>query len=129
MSWLHIMIFIPFVFAIFIPLLYKLFNEKFHIGWLIIPIPLLIFLYLASYIPTISTGKVMTSTLTWIPSLGIEFDYVFRWFILAFWTHHYGYRNTCHSLFHLLYVKRREVLHNFYVYLCLFMGALLVVVF
>ena len=52
MSWLHIMIFIPFIFAIFIPLLYKLFNEKFHIGWLIITDPfthLFIFSFLYSY--------------------------------------------------------------------------------
>ena len=129
MSWLHIMIFIPFVFAIFIPLLYKLFNEKFHIGWLIIPIPLLIFIYLASYIPTISTGKVITSTLTWIPSLGINFTTYLDGLSLLFGLIITGIGTLVihYSIYYMS--KEREVLHNFYVYLCLFMGAMLGVVF
>ena len=107
MSWLHIMIFIPFIFAIFIPLLYKLFNEKFHTGWLIIPIPLLIFLYLAYLYSHYFQWKGNDSTLPWIPSLGINFTTYLDGLSLAFWTYYYGDRNTCHSLFHLLYVKRK----------------------
>ena len=73
MSWLHIMIFIPFAFAIIVPLLYKLFNQKLHIGWLVLPIPILIFTYLSTYITTISNGESFSYTFSWIPSLDINF--------------------------------------------------------
>ena len=95
----------------------------------IIPIPLLIFLYLASYIPTISTGNVMTSTLPWIPSLGINFTTYLDGLSLLFGLIITGV-GTLVILYSIYYMsKERESLHNFYVYLCLFMGAMLGVVF
>ena len=84
MSWLPIMIIIPFIFAIFIPILYKLFTPRIHTGWFVFPIPLLIFIYLLFYIPTVTSGEVITHTLPWIPSLGINFTTYVGWFIANF---------------------------------------------
>ncbi|WP_428908877.1 Na+/H+ antiporter subunit A [Niallia sp. Krafla_26] len=129
MSWLHIMIFIPFIYAIIIPFLYKLFNHKFHTGWLVIPIPILIFIYLSSYITTISNGEVLSYTLSWIPSLNINFTAYLDGLSLIFGLIITGI-GALVILYSIYYMsKEREALHNFYVYLCLFMGAMLGVVF
>jgi hypothetical protein len=63
LSWLHIMIFIPFLFAILVPFLYKKFTPRIHTGWFVLFVPLLIFIYLLSFIPLISKGNTATATL------------------------------------------------------------------
>ena len=129
MSWLHIMIFIPFIYAIIIPLLYKLFNHRFHTGWLVLPIPILIFVYLTTYITTISNGEVLSYTLSWIPSLDIHFTTYLDGLSLIFGLIITGI-GALVILYSIYYMSReREALNNFYVYLCLFMGAMLGVVF
>lgn len=129
MSWLHIMIFIPFVFAIIIPFLYKLFNQKIHTGWFVLPIPILIFSYLSTYISTISKGQTFSYTFSWIPSLNINFIAYLDGLSLLFGLIITGI-GALVILYSIYYMsKEREALHNFYVYLCLFMGAMLGVVF
>ncbi|MCQ6273942.1 Na+/H+ antiporter subunit A [Bacillus sp. V3B] len=129
MSWLPIMIVIPFITTIFIPILYKLFIPRIHTGWFVFPIPLLIFIYLLTYIPAVSSGNMVKHTLPWIPSLGINFtnyldglSLVFALLITGI-----GVLVILYSIYYMS--KMRESLHNFYVYLMLFMGAMLGVVF
>ena len=129
MSWLPIMIIIPFIFAIFIPILYKLFTPRIHTGWFVFPIPLLIFIYLLFYIPTVTSGEVITHTLPWIPSLGINFITYLDGLSLIFSLIITGV-GALVILYSIYYMSKvRESLHNFYVYLMLFMGSMLGVVF
>src|SRR3954469_3521614 len=123
------MIIIPFIFAIFIPILYKLFIQRIHTGWFVFPIPLLIFIYLLTYIPAVSSGQIVQHTLPWIPSLGINFTNYLDGLSLIFALLITGV-GTLVILYSIYYMsKARESLHNFYVYLMLFMGAMLGVVF
>ncbi|WP_433958919.1 Na+/H+ antiporter subunit A [Cytobacillus horneckiae] len=129
MSLLHIMILIPFIFAIFVPLLYKLFNSRIHTGWFVLIIPVVIFIYLLRFIPGISSGEAAYQSLNWIPSFGINFDayvdglgLVFGLLITGI-----GALVILYSIYYLS--KEKEALHNFYVYLLMFMGAMLGLVF
>ena len=129
LSWLHIMIFLPFIFALFIPLIYKSLNPRVHTGWFVLPIPFVIFLYLLSCIPTVAGGNTVTYTLPWIPSLGINITAYLDGLSLIFGLLITGI-GTLVILYSIYYMsKTREALHNFYVYLSLFMGAMLGVVF
>ena len=123
------MIFIPFITAIFIPILYKLFAPRIHIGWLVLPIPLLLFSYLLTFLPAVSRGEVVSHTLPWIPSLGINFTNYLDGlsFIFALLITGVGTLVILYSIYYMS--KIRESLHNFYVYLMLFMGAMLGVIF
>lgn len=129
MSWLPIMIIVPFIFAIFIPILYKWFTPRIHTGWFVLPIPLLIFIYLLTYIPSVSSGVLFLHSIPWIPSLEINFTTYLDGLSLIFGLLISGVGSLV-ILYSIYYMsKTRESLHNFYVYLMLFMGAMLGVVF
>lgn len=127
MSLLHIAIISPLILAIFIPMLHKYFH-KIHTGWFILPLPVLLFSYFMSYYPGTAHGKSVTETLSWIPSLGIHFaaridglGLLFALLITGI-----GALVVLYSIYYLS--KEKEKLNQFYVYLLLFMGAMLGVV-
>ncbi|MFE8697196.1 Na+/H+ antiporter subunit A [Cytobacillus sp. FJAT-53684] len=125
MSWLHIMIFIPFIFALFVPFVYKWFTPQVHTGWFVLAAPLAVFLYLLKYIPTISAGEAIRSDLPWMPSLGINYTIYIDGLGLIFGLLITGI-GALVVLYSIYYMsKEREALHNFYVYMLLFMGAML----
>ncbi|MEH7272950.1 Na+/H+ antiporter subunit A, partial [Neobacillus vireti] len=70
---LHIMILIPFIFAIAVPYIYKQLTPRIHTGWFVLFIPLVIFVYLLSFIPKISEGNTFRETVPWIPAYNINF--------------------------------------------------------
>jgi multicomponent Na+:H+ antiporter subunit A len=73
LAWLHIIISIPFLLALVVSLLYKQFIDRIHTGWFVLGVPISIFLYLLIvYLPAISQGDTLISTLAWIPSLDIN---------------------------------------------------------
>lgn len=129
MPWLHVVIFIPFLFAIFVPFLFKWFNKKIHTGWFVFFVPLVLFIYLVQYIPILSNGDTIIRSLPWMPSLGINFttyldglSLIFSLLITGI-----GALVVLYSIYYM--AKDKEALHNFYVYLLLFMGAMLGLVF
>ncbi|MGN7401812.1 Na+/H+ antiporter subunit A [Cytobacillus praedii] len=125
MSWLHLMIFIPFVFAIFVPFVYKWFSGRVHTGWFVLAAPLAVFLYLLKYIPSISNGETIRLDLPWMPSLGINYTAYIDGLSLIFGLLITGV-GALVVLYSIYYMsKEREALHNFYVYMLLFMGAML----
>jgi len=129
MYWLHIMILIPFVFAAFVPILYRKFTPRIHTGWFILFIPLTIFTYLLTFIPEISNGNTMYETVSWIPTYNINFAIYLDGLSLLMGLIIVGV-GTLVILYSIYYMnKHREALHNFYVYLLLFMGAMLGLVF
>lgn len=129
MSWLHIMIIIPFAFALIVPFIYKKFTPRIHTGWFVLFIPLIIFVHLVTYIPVISNGETIYSTFAWIPSLDINFTTYLDGLSLIFGLLISGI-GTLVIFYSIYYMSiEREALHNFYIYLLLFMGAMLGLVF
>lgn len=127
MSLLHIAILLPFVYAAIVPLLYKQ-VRRVHTGWFVLPVPAVLFTYLISRLPEVREGNVFIHSVPWIPSAGIEFTVYMDGLGLLFSLLISGIGSlvVLYSIFYLS--KAKEALHNFYVYLLLFMGAMLGVV-
>ncbi len=122
---MHFIILLPFIAAIFIPFVYKKWNIHLHTGWFVIIVPLFIFINLLFQIPAISNGDTIFLSMKWIPSLGINFDIYLDGLALMFALIISGI-GTLVVLYSIFYMaKEREALHNFYVYLLMFMGAML----
>lgn len=127
MSYLHLAILAPLLLAIFIPFINKRFL-RIHTGWFVLPLPVLLFIYFLSFIPITSNQQTVTESLKWIPSLGIHFTakadglgLIFALLITGI-----GSLVVLYSIYYL--AKNKEKLNTFYVYLLLFMGAMLGVV-
>ncbi|MGI5891441.1 MAG: Na+/H+ antiporter subunit A [Bacillota bacterium] len=128
MSWLHLTIITPFLYTVFIPLIFK-YIRRIHTGWFVLPIPIISFIYLMRYIPIVADGIPSVYSVPWISALGINFTVYIDGLalILGLLICGIGALVVLYSIYYL--VKEREALHNFYVYLLLFMGSMLGVVF
>jgi multicomponent Na+:H+ antiporter subunit A len=127
LSLLHLVILAPFILAMFVPFLYKYFRQI-HTGWFVLALPILLFTYLIQYLPTTSKGESVIASVNWIPSLNIHYTvYVDGLGLLfALLITGIGALVVLYSIYYLS--KKTEALNNFYVYLLLFMGAMLGVV-
>ncbi|MBU5244136.1 Na+/H+ antiporter subunit A [Bacillus halotolerans] len=127
MQLLHFAILSPFVFAFIIPFLAK-YAKRVHMGWFVLILPVLLFIYFLPMIRMTQSGETLRSVLEWIPSLGINFTvYVDGLGLLfALLITGIGSLVTLYSIFYLS--KEKEQLGPFYVYLLMFMGAMLGVV-
>lgn len=129
MSIFFTFIFLPLICAMFVPLLYKYLNRLVHTGWFVLLVPLSIFIYLLRYIPDVAAGNTYKYTLSWIPSLDINFTSYVDGLSLLFGLLISGI-GTLVIIYSIFYMSKvREALHSFYVYLLMFMGAMLGVVF
>ncbi|RLL47754.1 Na+/H+ antiporter subunit A [Oceanobacillus piezotolerans] len=127
MTVLHWAIISPFLLAILVPFLYK-YGRKIHTGWFVLLLPLALFIYFLTFLPRSSAGEVVLRTVPWVPSLGINFDLYIDGLSLLFALLITGI-GTLVILYSVYYLsKTKEKLNNFYVYLLLFMGAMLGVV-
>jgi len=91
-------------------------------------VPLLLFLYLLTYLPSVYQGtKSILFKNEWIPSLGISLDFKIDGLSMLFGLMITGI-GTLIYLYAAEYLKRDENIHRFYCYLTLFMGAMLGVV-
>lgn len=120
-------IFIPMLAAILVPLLYKR-MKNIHTGWFVLTVPATLAVIYATYIAQVSKGEVFTAELPWIPSLDISIVSYLDGLSLLFSLLITGIGSlvVLYSIFYL--DKHKEKLHNFYVYLLLFMSAMLGVV-
>ncbi|MFO1445359.1 Na+/H+ antiporter subunit A [Bacillus sp. Bva_UNVM-123] len=127
MSLLHLAVISPFLLAIFIPILYKLFR-RIHTGWFVLPLPILLFSYFLSFLPFISKKEIIIESVPWIPVLGIDFTVKVDGLglLFALLISGIGALVVLYSIYYL--AKEKEKLNTFYVYLLLFMGAMLGVV-
>ena len=127
MTVLHWATISPFLLAILIPFVYK-YLRRIHTGWFVLLVPLALFIYFLSFLPLTSAGEVVMQTVPWVPSLGIHFDLYVDGLSLLFTLliTGIGALVVLYSIFYLS--KPEEKLNNFYVYLLLFMGAILGVV-
>ncbi|WP_134702422.1 Na+/H+ antiporter subunit A [Ammoniphilus sp. YIM 78166] len=127
MAWLQLAILSPFLLAIFVPFLYK-YVRQIHTGWFVLILPLVLFTYLVQFLPTVSRGESIQHTIEWIPSLGINFTAYVDGLGLLFGLLITGIGSlvVLYSIYYLS--KEKEALNSFYVYLLMFMGAMLGVV-
>ncbi|KMT61328.1 Na+ H+ antiporter subunit A [Listeria fleischmannii 1991] len=126
MSLLHLAIILPFVVAIIIPIIYK-WTKKIHTGWLVLPVPIILFIYFLSFIPKTMNGSTV-ETFQWIPRYGINFTVVVDGLSLLFALLITGIGSLV--VFYSIYYlgKNKERLNNFYAFLMIFMTAMLGVV-
>ncbi|MCZ2260377.1 Na+/H+ antiporter subunit A [Sporosarcina sp. G11-34] len=127
MYTIAIAIFIPFIAAALIPLIYKKIPSV-NIGWFVLFIPLTLFIMLARYIPAVAAGETYIQTIKWIPSAGIDFTTYLDGLSMIFGLLITGV-GTLVILYSIHYLSERESLGHFYVYLLMFMGSMLGVIF
>ncbi len=126
MSLLHLAIIAPLLFAIFIPFLFKRLN-LIHTGWFVFCLSIILFIYFLQFLPEIQHDAIQ-ETINWIPSLGINFTAYLDGLSLLFALLITGIGSLV-SLYSIYYLsKEKEDLGSFYVYLLMFMGAMLGVV-
>lgn len=127
MSLLHFAIIAPLLFAILVPFFYKNFRQI-HTGWFVLPLPILLFIYFFSFISTTRSQQTIMETFHWIPSLGINFTAKIDGLglLFALLITGIGALVVLYSIYYLS--KDKEKLNTFYIYLLLFMGAMLGVV-
>lgn len=120
-------IFLPILAAILVPFLYKAMRNV-HTGWFVLIVPVFLFIYYIRFVKGILNGEVHISELPWIPSFDISFmayldglSVLFSLLITGI-----GALVVLYSIFYL--DKTREKLNNFYVYLLMFMTAMLGIV-
>ncbi|GGG20108.1 Na+/H+ antiporter subunit A [Paenibacillus abyssi] len=127
MSLLHAVILLPFAFAVIVPLLHKYIN-KLHTGWFVLPVPVLLLTYFLQRISQVQDGRVIEESIPWIPSLNIHFTAYLDGLSLLFSLLITGIGSLV-VLYSIYYMsKDKEAIHRFYVYLLIFMGAMLGVV-
>src|SRR5690625_3581453 len=120
-------ILLPFIAAIFLLLFCRNFK-KFHIGWIVLLVPAILFILLSRKIPVVAKGLTLTHSTNWIPSYDINLvthldglSMIFGLLITGI-----GSLVVIYSIYYL--VKEKFIL-QFYIYLLLFMGSMLGVVF
>src|SRR5690625_2682166 len=114
----------PLLIAFFVPVLSKLKN-KIHTGIFIFFVPFFIFLYFLQFIG--NDFSPLTKTYRWIPSLHINIDLYLDGLILLFVLLISGIGSLV-VLYSIYYLDHTERLGQFYVYLLMFMAAMLGVV-
>lgn len=124
---LNIAIMIPFIAAAVIPLLIKR-VKKIHLGWFVIVIPLILLLFLLRFFPAIARGETFHSSLYWIPSYDLQFTAYLDGLSMIFGLLITGI-GALVVLYSIYYLSPEESLQRFYIYLLVFMGAMLGVVF
>lgn len=127
LSTLHFAVLFPLLFALIVPFLYK-FIRRIHTGWFVLIVPLVLFGYFAGFLSQPLEHEPVIRSFPWIPDLGIDFTIYLDGLSLLFALIITGVGGlvVLYSIFYMS--KEREALHNFYVYLLLFMGAMLGVV-
>ena len=126
MSLLHIAVLLPLIFALIIPFLYR-FVKRIHLGWFVLPVPIVLFIYFISLISMTMSGNNVMKNLNWMPHIGMNFNLYVDGLGLLFSLLITGIGSLV-VLYSIGYLIKSEQLGNFYCYLLLFMGAMLGVV-
>ncbi|WP_085991840.1 Na+/H+ antiporter subunit A [Oceanobacillus senegalensis] len=117
-------VFAPLLFAIFVPWISKV-KDRIHTGIFVFFIPFIIFLYFIQFIG--ANFSPIRQTYNWIPSLGLNLDFYLDGLSLLFVLLISGIGSLV-VLYSIWYLDKSEKLGHFYVYLLMFMAAMLGVV-
>lgn len=120
-------IFLPFLVAIFILIFMRRFR-RFHLGWFVLFIPATLFILLCRQISPIAKGNTFIHQTNWIPSFDINFISYLDGLSMIFGLLITGI-GTLVVLYSIYYLSTEQSLVHFYIYLLLFMGSMLGVVF
>lgn len=123
---LFLSILLPFIAAIVITIFLRVFK-RINLGWITLSIPLVLFGLFASQITRISSGETLTFLISWIPSYGIDFSFLLDGLSLIFVLLISGVGSLV-ILYSIFYLSPTDSLPHFYIYLLLFIGAMLGVV-
>lgn len=129
MLTLNIAILLPFIAATVI-LVFRnsALIQRIHLGWFVLFIPAAIFIGLARYIPAISKGQTFTNVTKWIPSFDINFITHLDGLSMIFGLLISGI-GVLVIIYSIYYLATEKFLVHFYIYLLLFMGSMLGIVF
>ncbi|MGM7702082.1 Na+/H+ antiporter subunit A [Pseudalkalibacillus sp. Hm43] len=116
----------PFLTALLVPFFFRYIRQV-HTGWFVLPVPFLLFIYFLSQMGTVSEGDNILTVVEWVPSLGMNFSFYLDGLSLLFSMLISGI-GTLVTLYSIFYLNKNEKLNNFYVFLFIFMGAMLGVV-
>lgn len=123
---LYAVILLPFLLAVLLMII-KL-SPRVHLGWIALPLPAALFLYFLTRIPGIRSGENIENTISWMPSLGVDITLYLDGLSLLFTLLITG-MGALVVLYSVYYLdKRTEGIRQFYIYLLMFMGAMLGVV-
>src|SRR5690625_3052983 len=111
----------PILVALFIPQISKI-KHKVHTGYFVALVPLIIFIYFIQFVG--SGFEPFMQTVNWIPSLGINLDFYLDGLSLLFVLLISGI-GTLVVLYSIYYLDTTERLGSFYVYLLMFITAML----
>ena len=103
----------------------KFFRSKWSAVLAILPIVL--FLFFASYIPAVNNGQIFYEHVNWVPSLKINFDFRLDGLSLLFSLLITGIGSFI-FIYASSYLKGHQYIDRFFGYLCLFMSAMLGIV-
>lgn len=126
LSLLHISVLLPFIFALFVPTLHKSMHRV-HTGWFVLGVPMVLFGYFVTFLSYDLSSAPIIYSVPWISRLHIHFTVYLDSLSLLFALIITGVGSLV-VLYSIFYMSKREALHNFYVYLLIFMGAMLGVV-
>ena len=127
MLTINLAIILPFFTALFILIFLRNFT-RFHIGWLVLLIPSILFSLLITHVPKIANGKTFSYQINWIPSYNIHFQTYLDGLSMIFALLITGI-GILVVLYSIYYLSTEQSLTHFYIYLLLFMGSMLGIVF
>ncbi|RYZ60523.1 MAG: Na(+)/H(+) antiporter subunit A, partial [Chitinophagaceae bacterium] len=111
-----------FIVASLVPFFGKLLRGKW--SFLMTALPLVLFIYFLGFLPGIAQKRSSLLAYEWVPSMGINFNFLVDGLSLLFALMITGI-GTLVFLYTSAYMKGDRYLDRFYGYLCLFMGAML----
>ncbi|WP_310622162.1 putative monovalent cation/H+ antiporter subunit A [Flexibacterium corallicola] len=115
----------PFIAGVFGPPLVKRFKH--NAAWVLALVPALIFLHFLSFVPQVSNGQTFTGAWEWVPTYGVTFSYYIDGLSTLFALLISGI-GTLVTLYAGGYLKGHPQQGRFFLFLFLFMGAMLGVV-
>lgn len=124
---INMAILLPFIAALLLLIFFRHFR-RFHIGWLVMFVPTILFVILARKIPFIANGGTFIHTTNWIPSYDINFVTHLDGLSMIFGLLITGIGSLV-VLYSIYYLSTETFILQFYIYLLLFMGSMLGVVF
>ncbi|MBY8910501.1 Na+/H+ antiporter subunit A [Salinicoccus roseus] len=123
MALIHLAILLPLIAAIAIGVIYR-YYKRLHLGWFVLPVPLFIVIYLLTLVPRVSSNQLIYESLTIMPRIGMNFDVYIDGLGLLFAILISGI-GALVVLYSIGYLSHREDLGSFYIYLLMFMSAML----
>ena len=115
----------PFLAALLVFLMRNV--QKDRIGWLVLPVPALLFAAYLSKLPIIMKGTVLRTELSWVPMLDLNLSFALSGLSMMF-ALLITFVGVIVVFYSIHYLSKKERLIHFYIYLLLFMGAMLGVV-